>query len=126
MNDETTTEGTEAPADAAAPSSPAAALVPAGMDAQQIAELAAGLDWKSVDLDCPAGFCALIGAEPSDLHVTIVCECGTKIRVHLDGEHMSRCPSCKTLFRHLVVIQAEDADESGAALAVEAILGANR
>lgn len=118
-SDETGTEGTGA--DAAV-----AQLAAAGMDPKQLAALAAGLDWKSVDLDCPAGFVAVIGAEPVDLHVQVSCDCGATIRVHLDGEHMSRCPRCKTVFRHVLVIQAEDADESGAALAVEAILDANR
>jgi len=104
----------------------ASAIAATGMNAQQLAAMAAELDWTTVDLECPAGCVEIIGAEPVDLRVTVSCDCGANLRINLDGEHRARCPKCGTMFRHILVVQAEDADVSGAAAAVAAILAANR
>lgn len=123
------------PPTAAAPtsSSPAPVQAPrAGgpqlgdLDAAAIAELADGIDWQRLDMECPAAFCEMVGAEPVDPRIVVLCECGAKLRIALDGEHKARCPSCGTQFRHLLVVQAEDTEPSGCALAVASILEANR
>jgi hypothetical protein len=122
------------PTAAAAPSSsPERVTVPrAGaqqlgeLDAAAIAELADGIDWQRLDMECPAAFCEMVGAEPIDPRIVVLCECGAKLRIALDGEHKARCPSCGTQFRHLLVVQAEDTEPSGCALAVSAILDTQR
>lgn len=124
------------PAAAEQPATPAAAPVDAAiakllpslstMDADQLLQLAAGVNWKGLDLEAPAACTILVGAEPVDLRVVIVCDCDTKIRLNLGAEKEVRCPKCGTVFRHLLLIEAEDDEESAAGLAVEAILDANR
>ena len=82
------------------------------------------IPWQRIDLECPPACVQSVGAAVEDAAAQLRCECGTVFRLDFDGEHRQRCPACKTVFRHLVVVQAEDRTPSATAEAMRAILEA--
>jgi hypothetical protein len=84
---------------------------------------AAGLDWTTIDLDLPAsGFVNSVGAEITDATATILCDCGTSLVLALDGESRARCPNCKAIFRHALLVQREDMTPATPCLLIDAML----
>jgi len=86
---------------------------------------AARLDWTAIDLDIPqAGFVCSVGSTVENATATILCDCGTSTVLTLDGESRARCPNCRAIFRHVLLVQREDQTPSAAALLVAEILEA--
>ena len=114
--------------DAAEPAAPAAADAGDGfpLDMMRLLAAARAVPWESVDLECPPAAVDTVGAELVEAWAIVSCDCGQKLRIVLDGDAKSRCPKCKTVFRHLLAIQAEDATPSAAAAIIGAILDSNR
>lgn len=96
-------------------------------DIPQIAEALAKarmVPWETVDLECPPASIETVGAAVEDAAAQLRCECGTVFRYELDGESRARCPNCKTVFRHVLIIQAEDKTPSATAATLAKILEA--
>lgn len=84
---------------------------------------AAGLDWKTIDLDLPqTGFVCAVGAVVIEAATTVKCDCGTDLAIVLDGESRARCPTCKAVFRHALLLQREDLTPATPCLLIEAML----
>jgi hypothetical protein len=95
--------------------------MPAIADALRKARL---IPWDTVDLECPSASLQSVGAAVEDAACQLRCECGTVFRLELDGETRQRCPKCKTIFRHCLIVQAEDRTPSATAATMAAILEA--
>lgn len=84
---------------------------------------AAALDWTQIDLELPQlGFVVAVGGEVQQAAAVVACECGTRIALELDGESRARCPNCKAVFRHVLLVQREDHTPSTASLFVAKLL----
>lgn len=91
----------------------------------QLAAMVDGLDWDTIEVECPEASEYASGAEILEGSLVLECECGQRFRLRLDGG-AHKCPGCGTRYRHLVVVQAEGVFPTAASWAIEDVLRANR
>ncbi len=120
-----TDDSTTPPGAAATPQTASIARTD-GVDLADLLRKARSLPWDLIYLECPGAFAETIGGELAGAWCDLECECGTTLRIKLDGESKARCPKCKTIYRHMLIVQAEDTEPSAPALAVKAILDENQ